>query len=522
MKRNLILSMLVVLAVLIIPGCKKGGHSGETIIINVEVFDRGTDGGKSNPTDNNWTEWIQEKLLKDENIAVNFVPIPRWEEVPALNNLMASGAPPDLCLTYMPELVSGYRDAGGLMDLSPYIDTTLKDMKELLGPDLALPGKDLIRRYENPENDAIYSLPAKRIYTPMRNLFIRKDWLDKLGMPLPSNLQEFYQALTAFKEKDPGGIGKNNVVPFGMNRDVFWAVHTLVYPFIDQNLSKRERWINIVIDRYLTMPGYKEGIRFINKLYSEGLVDRNFPLYRNEDELFNNIKSGYIGSYSDSWDRIYRDSDRILADLQRNIPGTELVAVDCTTDADGVPRRAIYDAAGAIIFMPASCKNPEAVLRYLNWLSRYENYHFLQIGPEGVTHDMVDGLPKLKTAAGKWVMNSPLNIDYTLPLNGLDMLDPVLTVKALANSYSWPAEKIEAAYNIAMHNGVPDPVIPVTLSAAGPYVQTLIDKGNVLLTEAITARPGDFDRVWAAGIKDYLASGAQEIMEERKAKFYEP
>ena len=521
MKKYCAVFMLIVAAVFL-AGCDKKDSAGGTVSITIEVFDRGTDGGKSNPTNNEWTKWIQEKLLKDENIAVTFVPVPRWEEVTALNNLMASGAPPDLCLTYSTELVNGYRDQGGLLDMSPYIDTTLADLKSFLGPDLALPGKDLIRRYEDPATGEIYSLPARRIYTPMRNLFIRKDWLDKLGLPLPSTMDEFYKALVAFKENDPGGVGKNNVVPFSMGNDVFWSSHTLTYPFIDSNLSVKDRWTNIVVDRYICMPGYKEGIRFLNKMYNEGLIDRNFPLYRTEDDLFNVIKSGMVGSYSDNWDRIYRDSDRIQEDLQKNVPGAELVPVDCVTSPDGVIRRAIYDSAGAIIFMPASCKNPEAVLRYLNWLSRYENYHFLQIGPEGIVHDLENGLPKLKIATGGWIQNSPQNIDYTLPLNGLDMVDPELTVKALANGYSWEAEKIETAYHIAMHNGVPDPVIPVTLSAAGPYVQTLIDKDKVLLTESITARPADFDRVWDAGIKDYLESGAQAIIDERKAKYYEP
>ena len=113
------------------------------------------------------------------------------------------------------------------------------------------------------------------------------------------------------------------------------------------------------------------------------------------------------------------------------------------------------------------------------------------------------------------------NIDCTIILNGLDMQDPELTIKALANGYSCPAEKIENAYNVAMHNAVPDPVIPFTLSSAEPYVQTLIDKGNVMLTEAITARPADFDRVWETRIKDWLESGAQAVINERRAKYYE-
>ncbi|HCC37470.1 MAG TPA: ABC transporter substrate-binding protein, partial [Treponema sp.] len=145
MKKYCAVFMLIVAAVFL-AGCDKKDSAGGTVSITIEVFDRGTDGGKSNPTNNEWTKWIQEKLLKDENIAVTFVPVPRWEEVTALNNLMASGAPPDLCLTYSTELVNGYRDQGGLLDMSPYIDTTLADLKSFLGPDLALPGKDLIRR----------------------------------------------------------------------------------------------------------------------------------------------------------------------------------------------------------------------------------------------------------------------------------------------------------------------------------------------------------------------------------------
>jgi len=431
MKKFLMSVLLIIPAILVIPGCSKSESSTRRVKITVEVFDRGTDGGKSNPTNNEWTRWIREKVLADENIEVTFVPIPRWEEVTALNNLMAAGTPPDVCVSYSTELVAGYRDMGGLRDIASYIETTLGDLKEFLGPDLALPGRDFIRRYEDSQTGAIYSLPARRVNTAMRSMFIRKDWLDKLGLPLPATTEEFYRTLTAFRENDPGRVGRNNLVPLVMGSDVFWATQTITYPFIDSNISIRDRWVNIVVDRYFTMPGYKEGIRFINKLYNEGLIDRNFPLYRTEDELFNVLKAGYAGAYSDNWDRIYRDSDHILEDLRKNVPGADMVPVNCMTDANGNLRRTVYDASGALMFIPASCKNPEAALRYINWLSRFENYHFLQIGPEGIVHDMVDGLPKIKIAAGGWVQNSPQNIDYTLMINGLDMNDPELTIKAL-------------------------------------------------------------------------------------------
>jgi putative aldouronate transport system substrate-binding protein len=513
----------VAAAALLFAGCGKSKDDGKKPVeITVEVFDRGTDGGKSDPTKNNWTDWIQKKVLEDEGIKVTFVRVPRADENTALNNLMAANTAPDVCATYSGELVTMYSELGGLFDMSPYIDTTLKDLKAFLGPDEALPGRDLITRNRNNETGKIYSIPARRMNTARLNLFIRKDWLDKLGLPLPTTPEEYYQALLAFKEQDPGNVGKDKVVPFSMTFDTRWTAGTILESFIDPGLSLRDRWVYTVIDRYFFIPGYKEGVRFLNRMYNADLVDRDFPLYKSDDEMFNLVKTGVVGSLCHNWDHVYRESVGALSDLQKNVPGAELVPVDCMTSSDGLTRKISYDAAGVNIFIPISAKNPEAAMRYLNWLARFENYNFLQIGQEGIAHDMVSGVPKLKIASGLWIQNSAQNIDYTLMMNGLDLGDPELTAKALANGYPWPAETIANAYKIAMTNAKPGPVVPVSLTAAGAVMQTLIDKSNNLAAAGITAKPGDFDRVWEAGVADLLGSGAQSVIDERAAKFIAP
>ena len=499
-------------------GCSRSANNGKTVEITVQVFDRGTDGGKSNATNNNWTSWIQEKALKDENIKIRFIPVPRWEETSTMYNLMASGTPPDVCLSYSPGMISNFRDLGGLLELSPYIDTILKDLKEFLGPDAALPGRDLIRRYEDIVTREIYSIPAHRTVTAFKTMVIRKDWLDRLGLPLPSTTDEYYQALRAFKEKDPGGIGLNRVMPLCIGRDIFWDANLILYSFIDPNLSVKERWIYTVEGRWLLLPGFKDGMRFLNRLYQEGLINRDFALYR-ETDMYNSIKAGQAGSFTGEWDMIFRESDAILSDLQRNIPGAELLPFDGITDANGVSRKSAYDPAGVNFFITASCKNPEAALRYVNWLAKPENYRFLQIGPEGITHDMIDGVPKIKVASGLWVQNSPMNLDYAFIVNGLELGDPDLNIRALAAAYPWPFEKIRNAYDIAMNNAAPEPVVPVTLSAAGPVSQTLIDKHNALLAKLMICSPRDFDRVWDTGIAEWMASGAKNVVEERAAKY---
>jgi putative aldouronate transport system substrate-binding protein len=521
---------LLLLAVLTVPalfcGCRKrDGGGGKAQAITVEVFDRGTDGGKTSPVNNIWTEWIKKKVLEDENIAVTFVAVPRSEETQSLNNMMAAGTAPDICYTYDSDMITHFGELGGLVDLAPYVGTLLKDYDGFLGMDPGIPGERLIYRYKDRQTGKLYMVPGRYMYTASQNLFIRKDWLDKLGLPLPSSQEEFYAALAAFKEKDPGGVGKSRVIPFTLTTDVRWTAGIIVDPFIDPGLSVKERWINTVVERYILLPGYKEGYRFLNKMYNDGLIDTDFPLYKDDLPVNNLVKSGVVGAFAHNWDHVYRDNTKVLEDLKKNIPGAELAPVDAIRSADGVTRKRGSPPTSLLWFIPASAKNPEAAVRYANWLSRFENYNFLQIGKEGINHEIANGVPKIKQASGdfgQWIQNSAGNGDYAFNLNGYDLGDPDLNAKILANSYSWPPEVITYAYRVSSTNAVPGPFVPVKLLAATAVQQTLVDKAVVLYVNSVTAKPGTFDRVWDGEVREWLSSGAQAIIDERREKYIEP
>ena len=489
--------------------------------ITVEIFDRGTDGGKTDCTDNYYTDWIKEKVLADENIGVTFQAVSRWEETEQLNNLMAAGNAPDVCLTYSTDLISNYRDLGGLTDLAPYVDSSLADLKAFLGPDTAVPGRDLVQRDMIPETGAIFSIPGRRMNVARIGTFIRKDWLDELGLPLPTTTEEFYNALVAFKETPPAGLKASEVVPFSMTTDVRWRAGNLLDSFIDPSLSERDIWVSTVIDRKYLLPGYKEGARFLNKMFNEGLVDPEFPLYEDDITCDNLIKQGVVGAFIHNWDQPFRDSPGLLKDLLVNVPDAEIVAIDPFTNSAGVTAKQLYDPAGVRVFVPANSENVDGALRYINWMAKVENRSYLQLGDEGVTYDLLDGVPQLKTTEGPKIMNSWLNIDYTFPINGLDLGDDELNMQAMAAGYAVDAQLINDAYDYAMVNGKPDPVIPVPLSAAGPVTQDLTDKGKTLMATSVTCDPEDFDATWDAGIADWLASGAQAVIDERGMKYDE-
>ncbi|MCL2879812.1 MAG: extracellular solute-binding protein, partial [Treponema sp.] len=453
-----------------------------------------------------------------------FVPVNRWDETSVITNLIASGTAPDLCYTYNYDLINSYGRQGGIYDLAPYVDTTLKDLKKFLGPDPQIPGSDFIMRSLDTDNGALYGITNRYVYTASYNLFIRKDWLDKLGLPLPKTPQEYFDALKAFREKDPGGVGQSRVIPFTLTgNDVRWSAGIILESFIDPTLSYKDRWINTVVERYPLVPGYKEGFRFLNKMYNTGLVDKDFPLYLSDDILNNLVKSGVVGSLAGNWDQIYRENVSLMKDLQKNVPGALYVPVDCFPSSDGIThKRGAPLAGGLTIFIPRSSKNPEAAMRYVNWLAREENCHFLQFGNEGINYQTVNGVPKIISATGGWIQNSAGNMDYTPFINGYAMETPELTLQVLANSYPWPPEDIIEAYRISSLNAEPPPAVRATLYASGPLTQTLVDKSSVFYVKSIVASPENFDRVWDEGVKDWLASGAQTIIDERRAKYNGP
>ena len=520
--RILSLVLVVAMMLMLVPTTFAAGEAALPAYseITVEIFDRGNVGG-TDPTNNYYTDWIKKKVLEELNIGVTFVAVSRWEETTQLNNLMAAQSAPDVCFTYSRDLITNYYTQGGIVDLTPYVEEFLPDLKAFLGPDLALVGRDFIYRNQDLTEGTTYSIPARRMNVAQNVTFIRKDWLDKLGLELPKTTDEFVNALRLFKEKDPGNVGTDKVIPFTMTNDVRWRASTLLDSFVDPNLSDKDRWINTVIDRNFLLPGYKEGFRLLNQMYNEGLIDPEFALYTDDTGSDNLIKSGVVGAFIHNWDQAFRDTPGLLRDLKVNVPDAQIVACDPFVNAAGKTAKGLYDAAGLNYFIPAFSKNPEGALRYMNWMAKFENRYYLQTGDEGVTHEMVNGVPKVKAAEGEKIMNSSQNIDYTFVINGLDVGDPDKYSQALANSYSVDPQLIMDAYAYATKDGRPPIIVPVAILSAGPVNETLVEKGKTLMAQAVTAAPGEFDSVWDAGIADWLASGAQEVVNERAEKYFE-
>lgn len=497
------------------------GRFATTRSITVEIYDRSNDGG-SKPEDNFYTNFIKEGMLRDHNIAVTFKPVPRWTEVEALNNLLAANDAPDVCVTYSYPTIQTYANMGGVTDLAPF----LKQYKSQLPNLWNLLGDTNIYWDRSPTTGEVWAIEALLFQNNRTSVFVREDWLKKLNMKEPTTLKEFEAVLVAFKNNAKALLGDNadKMIPFSIGVDVGWRADILTTSFAPDKITDADTWIYGFDDRRMLWPNYKEGIRVINKWYADGLVWKDFPLYPIGDKTEDNlIKAGYVGAFIHNWDYPYRDGDNgIAANLKKLVgPDAAFIAVDTFPNNAGKYRKYLSAPVDRKVFFPASNKEPVASLFYLDFISKLENRKFLQIGEAGVTHEVLaDGAVKTLKATGEKIMNSPSNIDYTITINGLDLGDPALNTKSLALSYAGVDKRyIEKAWNI-QHR---DDRVTVGFNfgeikaeeGMGPALQ---EKRNNLLTQSIVAKPAQFDSVYDAGFQDYLNSGGQAIIDERRAK----
>ncbi len=499
------------------------GKFPETKHITVEVYDRGNDGG-TDPTNNMYTEYIKKGMLEDHNVEVEFVSVPRWTETDEINNLLAAGTAPDICLTYSYPTIQTYANMGGVTDLKPLLDqygSQLTNLQNWLGDTNIY--WDL-----NDEDGTLWAIEGKRAVSRRILTFMRKDWLDKLGLEEPKTQEEFYNAICAFRDNASELLGADadKMVPFSVSYDVGWRAALLIESQMDPDITDKEFYINGFDDRKLTQNGTKDAMRILNKWYNEDLLWKDFALYTAGDSTEDDMmKAGYVGAFQHNWDYPYRNGeDSIQANLQRIVgPDAKYVAVDCFENSKGETLKYVDSTAGdRKIFFPATNQEPLASLLYLDWISDPEHIQYLQIGDEGVTHNKLDdGAIEVVPAQGDAIMNSGNNIDYTITCNGLHLVDDNQTLLSAAHAYSPadPADVQQAIDYADTANKVAKNVKVPEIKAEDGMGEALGSKRDVVFDTALVAKPEEFDQVWDDAIADYLSSGGQAIMDERTTAF---
>ena len=339
-----------------------GSKQFDDVTITVEVFDRSNAPEGSTVIDNKWTKYINQEMNK-VGITVKFVAVPRAEEVNKTQLMMASGTGPDIMICYTTSIVEGFFNDGGTYDLSLYVDgeDQAKNLKEYIGEDCLNLGRN--------EEGKLWGIAARRATTASSNIFIRKDWLDKLGLEVPTTVDEMYNVLEQFKEKNPGNVKDLYASGFPTCTKASDPPGVMSYAFL-KNIGD-EKAFNIesgsATDLIYSDEGFGEYYRWMNKIYNNGLMDPEYYVNTTNDnklkEDFLNSKIGVFESNVNYNVDSLRGS--LLQTLKTTDPDADVISIPPLKNVnDGVEYNKNYPINGAYTFIPKTATNVEAAVTY--------------------------------------------------------------------------------------------------------------------------------------------------------------
>lgn len=264
---------------------------------------------------------------------------------------------------------------GLIIPLNDLIDTQSVWLKEIL-----VKRPEVLESITSPDGK-IYNMPGINSTVEVRKaslIWINIKWLENLGLEVPTTTDEYYNVLKAFKEKDANGNGDpNDEIPLGGWSGLQYGAilssfgpNTLAY--IDKGVVKTS------VDK----PFFREALRYLKKLYDEGLLFREcFTIDRSS---FSKINLGSdiakIGSMAG-----------VGHTLQFAPPETGLHLQYAAFVLDGPNGRKcqqisthISNGISSNCVITSNCKHPEVAFRVLDWLYSEEGTLWTTLGPEGV------------------------------------------------------------------------------------------------------------------------------------------
>lgn len=319
--------------------------------------------------DSDWEVW--KKAGDMTNIYLDgVIPKSNSNEVEAFNLMVSSGDLADII---------GYNDIavleqlgrdGGLIPLNDLIDQYAPNIKAYMqaNPDFKNSCYSL--------DGNIYQIPKANELFSAEFWWIRKDWLDKFNLEIPTTVDELHDALYTFKYQDANGNGKTDEVPL-FDRGGFrqpteylslWDSGTNFYPR----------------DGKMTFeplePNFKVAMKNLSQWYSEGLLD---PEYLTRGSKSRDILlSGNLGACTHDWVSTGNYNTRLAAD----IPGFDIVAFAPPKDQNGNQVERTFRTPVAGWGISSTCKDPVALIKYFDFFFTKEGSTLINWGIEGDTY----------------------------------------------------------------------------------------------------------------------------------------
>lgn len=325
--------------------------------------------------DNSYHDWQNnyffKRMQEKTGIGFTFRQVDNYEKWQARKNeIIAAKDIPDVLFKAEltpAETVKLYQE-GTIIDLKPYIEKYAPNLSALLK---AHP--DWEKAITLPDG-AIPALPSLNTLQNNNLMWINKNWLDRLHLQVPTTAEELTEVLREFKKGDPNRNGRADEIPLtfiGM-WDLRWLAHAFGILADDYNLSVDEHGH---VSSPLKTDAYRAFLTWLHDLWTEGLIDQE----------------GFSRT----------DALRQISDANAVIPfgmmlsPTPLFVVPASAndqyalmlplkhDGKQVYRDLTGDVIRGTFAITSACKEPEKLIKWVDYLYSEEGSRLAQSGQEG-------------------------------------------------------------------------------------------------------------------------------------------
>ncbi len=255
----------------------------------------------------------------------------------------------------------------------------------------------------NPDVEAVITAPDGNIYHipyiqdggVARTYFMRTDWLDNLGLKVPTTVEELEVVLTAFKNDDPNGNGLNDEIPYFNDK---WNEMIRLANLWDARVygmdTYQERVIPTEEDTVYhawTQPEFKEAIKNIARWYANGLIDQE--IFTKGSASRKEYLPKDIGGMTHEW---VASTSGYNAKVE--IPGFmfETIAPPKSPSGNQWEEHERLKTKPDGWAVSSNCENPAEALAFMDYFYSPEGRILSNFGVEGEHYDMVDGKPVFK------------------------------------------------------------------------------------------------------------------------------
>lgn len=337
-----------------------------------------------------WDTAVAEEITRRTGVKLEFVPV-AGDAAEKLNLMMISDQVPDIVTI----------DRGAAAN-EQYITNgkviPLDELIEQYGPNVKAQLGETMDKVRNVSDGKLYGIPGwfqnEIAPSPVFGFNIRMKYVKELGYYDKYiekgyfTQDEFLSLLKEWKEKYPTIDGKESIaMAFNSENDGDYT-----WPFRGMYGIKSSYEKDGELYDEIRNPKTKEMYLFMNQLYREGLIDKDWPVTK--ETLYNEkIANGYVLSSPAAYWNI--KNDQLKIDAEGNVDIDNQMFPFLVTAPDVKPEETTYGPTSVLgwsnTYISSTNKNPEKTMEFFNFLMSEEGQYLTQWGVEGVHWEMKDG-----------------------------------------------------------------------------------------------------------------------------------